>query len=86
METEIQQVEKSLRDTFQTASNIYVDTHTRECEVFISVDEYQGEISHVILTNGVILRMVDYCDTYPFKYVFNYKVKSVLGRKISPVR
>jgi hypothetical protein len=76
MKTEIERVEKSLKEAFQSASNIFVDPHTQECEVFISVDEYQGELNGTILTNGVSLKMVDYCDTYPFKYIFNYSLKA----------
>jgi len=75
METEIKQVEQCLREAFASASNIYVDPQTAECEVFISVDDYHGELDEAIYQNGVLLKMVDYCDTYPFKYIFNYKVK-----------
>lgn len=75
MATEIEQVEHGLRMAFASASNIYVDTNTSECEVFISVDDFQGEIDSTIYTEGVYLKMVDYCDTYPYKYIFNYSLK-----------
>lgn len=67
-------VSQSLQSFFSSASNIYVDPETKECEVTVSVDEFQGEISGYLHESGVKLQMVDYCDTYPFKYVFNYLV------------
>jgi len=75
MESEILHVEKSLKETFSSASNIYVDPVNKECEVTISVDDFQGEIEERLFENGVFLTMVDYCDTYPYKYVFNYVLK-----------
>ncbi len=72
MKTEIKQVEGCLKNLFETASDIFVDTQTKECEVKISVDDYQGEIDHTLIENKIRLKMVDYCDTYPFKYVFSY--------------
>ena len=38
MELEISQVEKSLRDCFESASNIYVDPANNECEVTVSIE------------------------------------------------
>ena len=72
MDSEISKVEQSLRKSFASASNIFVDPETKECEVTISVDDYEGEIKGHLIENGVKLKMVDYCDVYPFKYVFNY--------------
>ena len=71
----VYQVEKSLKAVFQTASNIYVDPETKECEVTISIDEYQGELRDFYVENGVQLKMIDYCDVYPFKYVFSFNLK-----------
>ena len=73
--TERKKVEESLRKSFDSASNIYVDTDSKECEVTISIDDYQGEIKGKLFENGVSLEMIDYCDVYPFKYVFGYKLK-----------
>ena len=75
MEPEIVQVEKSLKKSFGSASNIYVDPVLKECEVTISIDDFQGEIEERLFENGVFLTMVDYCDIYPYKYVFNYSMK-----------
>jgi hypothetical protein len=72
---EINKVEETLRKSFESASNIYVNPITKECEVTISIDDYQGELSSKMYENGVCLEMVDYCDVYPFKYVFKYTVK-----------
>ncbi|MCF8228963.1 MAG: hypothetical protein K9G58_02255 [Bacteroidales bacterium] len=70
---EKKQVETCLKRVFQTASDVFIDPGTKECEVKVSIDEYQGEIEHQIIENKVKLKMVDFCDTYPFKYVFSYK-------------
>ncbi len=75
MTTENIQIEQSLRLAFPTASDIYIDHNTKECEVTVSIDDFQGEIDGHLYENGVVLKMVDYCDEYPFKYVFRYKVK-----------
>ena len=75
MEMEISQVDKSLRDCFESASNIYVDPANNECEVTVSIDDFQGEIDERLFENGVFLSMIDYCDVYPYKYVFNYTIK-----------
>ncbi len=75
MTSEINKVEKSLKGSFHSASNIYVDPISKECEVTISIDDFQGEIEERLYENGVFLTMVDYCDTFPYKYVFNYTVK-----------
>jgi hypothetical protein len=75
MVTEVNKVEESLRKSFISASNIYVDTNAKACEVTISIDEYQGEIQGKLFENGVSLEMIDYCDVYPYKYVFEYKLK-----------
>lgn len=73
MNTEVTIVTDSLRKLFETASDIYVDTKTKECEAKISVDEFQGEITGRLIEDGVQFLMVDYWDTYPFKYVFQYR-------------
>ncbi|HPE55902.1 MAG TPA: hypothetical protein PK904_05870 [Bacteroidales bacterium] len=72
---EKEQVEHALRSAFSSASQIYVDTVNHECEVYVSVDEFIGEISQTILSDSVYFKMVDYCDTLPYKYVFNYTFK-----------
>lgn len=72
MEYEKLKVANSLKQTFSTAHNIYIDTVTKECEVSISVDDYEGESLQPFFEEGVKFHLVDYCDTYPFKYVFNY--------------
>lgn len=74
MTTENNQIEQSLRQAFPTASDIYIDQVTKECEVTVSIDDFQGELYGQLYENGVVLKMVDYCDEYPFKYVFSYKV------------
>jgi len=76
MEQVKKQVESTLRNFFQTASNIYVDPETQECEVTVSIDEYQGELDGHYIENGVHLKMVDFCDTYPYKYVFSFTLKN----------
>jgi hypothetical protein len=73
MEIEKQSVEAGLRLLFNSASDIFIDTEIKECEVKISVDEYQGELREMLFENGMQFSMVDYCDIYPFKYVFSYK-------------
>ncbi|MCF8302600.1 MAG: hypothetical protein K9I94_04920 [Bacteroidales bacterium] len=73
MEHEKLQVRQSLINLFESASDIFVDPATKECEVKVSVDEYQGEISGLLYDNNVKLEMIDYWDTYPYKYVFSYK-------------
>lgn len=77
METEINQVKGCLKGIFQSASDIFVDPQTKECEVKISIDDYQGEINHHLIENNIKLLMVDYCDVYPFKYVFSYRKMGV---------
>lgn len=74
MEAEVQQVRKCLQNVFQTAADIFVDTDQRECEVKVSVDEFEGEIFRRLYGHGVTLNMVDFCDNYPFKYVFSYSI------------
>ena len=73
MNSEVTKVTDSLRKLFETASDIYVDTKTKECEARISVDEFRGEITDRLFEGGVQFLMVDYWDTYPFKYVFEYR-------------
>ena len=73
METEVKKVESCLRKIFLSASDIYVDPMTKECEVKVSVDEYEGEIDHHIIEDKIKLKMVDFNDTFPYKYVFSYK-------------
>ena len=74
MNTEVDKVTNSLRKLFETASDIYVDTENKECEAKISVDEFQGEITKKLFESGVQFTMVDYWDTLPFKYVFQYRM------------
>ncbi len=76
MDTEKSKVASSLKRLFESASDIYVDTLNKECEAKISVDEFQGEISERLFEGGVQFMMVDYWDTFPFKYVFQYRTKS----------
>lgn len=73
MEIEREKVEAGLRNLFTSASDIFIDTDFKECEVKISVDEFQGELRGKLFENGLQFNMVDYCDIYPFKYVFSYK-------------
>jgi hypothetical protein len=73
MEIEKRHIEGSLKKLFETASDIFIDTMSKECEVKISVDEFQGEIPGRLYENGVQFNMIDYCDIYPFKYVFSYR-------------
>jgi hypothetical protein len=72
MESEVIRVTDSLKKLFLTASDIYVDTENKECEAKISVDEFRGEITERLYESGFQFLMVDYWDTYPFKYVFQY--------------
>ena len=74
METEAEKVRECLQGTFISASDIFIDTSVRECEVKVSVDEFEGEIVRKIYGNGVKLDMVDFSDIYPFKYVFSYLI------------
>ena len=76
MNSEISKVKALLKNSFQSASNIYVDTFNKECEVSVSIDEYQGVINDFIVDSNVRLQMIDYSDIYPFKYVFYYKIKN----------
>lgn len=73
MNAEETRVTDSLRKLFVTASDIYVDTKNKECEAKISVDEFRGEITEKLFESGVQFTMVDYWDTLPFKYVFQYR-------------
>ena len=57
-----------------TANDIFVDPDQHECEVKVSVDEFEGEITRHLYGHGVKLNMVDFSDTYPFKYVFSYRI------------
>jgi len=75
MSTESTTVAESLKKLFHTAYDIYVNTATKECEAKISVDEFQGEITEKLYQDGVQFIMVDYWDSLPFKYVFEYKVR-----------
>lgn len=74
MESELNMVKNILRYSFKTASNIYIDRDTKECEVTLDMDEYHGELDGYIVGNGVSLRMIDYSDIYPFKYAFSYRL------------
>jgi hypothetical protein len=73
MNAEVNKVTNSLKKLFESASDIYVDTENKECEAKISVDEFQGEITNKLYEGGVQFIMVDYWDTLPFKYVFQYR-------------
>ncbi len=72
MDQEENLVIKCLKNTFESANDIYVDTSIRECEVKVSVDDYHGEIVNKISGKGIILEMVDFCDVFPYKYIFSY--------------
>ncbi|MBU2650173.1 MAG: hypothetical protein KKA81_04500 [Bacteroidetes bacterium] len=74
MEDEAQQVIRCLQAAFASASDIYVDTELKECEAKVSVDDFRGEISGKFSEMGITLEMVDFCDTFPYKYVFSYSV------------
>jgi len=74
MEAVENSVYKCIRGTFTSASDIFIDTNAQECEVKVSVDEFEGEINRKIMGNGVKLLMVDYSDVYPYKYVFSYSM------------
>jgi hypothetical protein len=67
-------IEFSLKKFFPSGYNIFVDTETKECEVYVSVDDYQGELETLVGDNGVKFNMVDLCDDYPFKYIFQYQL------------
>lgn len=43
MESELRSVKNTLKYSFISASNIYIDQNTKECEVTLDVDEYHGE-------------------------------------------
>jgi hypothetical protein len=73
MNSDLFKIEKILKLTFKSASNIYIDAETQECEVTLSVDDYHGELDGYLVGDGVSLKMVDYCDVYPYKYVFSFK-------------
>lgn len=73
MNVEVEQVTNSLKKLFETASDVYVDTENKECEAKISVDEFRGEITSKLFEGGVQFTMIDYWDTLPFKYVFQYR-------------
>lgn len=74
MNAEVEKVTDSLKKLFVTASDIYVDTENKECEAKISVDEFRGDITEKLFEGGVQFTMVDYWDTLPFKYVFEYRI------------
>ncbi len=73
MDTESERIASSLKKLFSTASDIYVNTTTKECEAKISVDEFRGEITERMYQDGIQFSMVDYWDSLPFKYVFEYR-------------
>ncbi len=74
MNAEIDKVTSSLKKLFESASDIYVDTKNKECEAKVSVDDFRGEITNRLFESGVQFTMVDYWDTLPFKYVFQYRI------------
>ncbi len=53
MEKEITKVKECLQSTFKSASDIFIDPSSGECEVKVSVDEFGGEISRRLFSNGV---------------------------------
>ena len=71
--SETEQVTDALRKVFITASDIFVDPDTKECEAKISVDEFRGDITERLFADGVQFKVIDYWDTYPFKYVLQYR-------------
>ena len=77
MNTEATKVSDSLRKLFPTASNIFVDTQNKECEVHISVDDFRGIINEKLFEDGVQFLMIDYWDNLPFKYIFEYKTRKL---------
>jgi len=68
-----------LKALFPSASDLYVDINHKECEIKVSVDEFQGEIRESLIGNYIRFTMVDYCDTYPYKYVFAYQFTKALS-------
>ena len=89
MNSESDKVKQTLKNNFTSASNIYVDQGTKECEVTLEMDDYDGELEGYLVGNGVQLKMIDYSDKYPFKYVFSYKVSNNYhfnSHSSSPVR
>ncbi|NCA86485.1 MAG: hypothetical protein EOM83_13090 [Clostridia bacterium] len=74
--SETDQVTGALRKVFTSASDIYVDTETKECEAKISVDEFRGDITERLFADGVQFKVIDFWDTYPFKYVLQYHTNS----------
>ncbi|MBP7850152.1 MAG: hypothetical protein KA053_07750 [Lentimicrobiaceae bacterium] len=82
MEQEIGLVTNGLRSLFNSATDIFVDPLNKECEVKVSIDEYQGEFEGRLVSANIHYILVDYCDTYPFKYVFSYQfITSRPGRR-----
>ncbi len=75
MSAEEIKVTQSLKKLFASASDIFVDPSTKECEVKISVDDFQGEIREKLIEDGIHFRMVDFWDNYPFKYIFEYQAR-----------
>lgn len=69
---EIELVTDSLKNLFSSASDIYIDTENRECELKVSADDYEGEITQRIFENGIRFEMVDFWDNLPYKYIFQY--------------
>ena len=68
------QVTSGLSKLFASANDIFIDTTNKECEVSVSIDDFQGEIMERLVEDKVHYFMVDYCDTYPYKYVFSYQL------------
>ncbi len=75
MSAEEIKVSQSLKKLFTSASDIFVDPITKECEVKISVDEFKGEITEKLIEDGIHFQMVDFWDNYPFKYIFQYHAR-----------
>lgn len=66
-------IKKSLINLFPSAHDIFVDTELQECSVQISVDEFIDNLSERLLNDNIFFTVVDFNDTYPYKYVFEYR-------------
>jgi hypothetical protein len=73
MDNEIQLVTQALKNLFSSASDIFVDPNTKECEVKISVEDFRGDISEQLFDSGFGFKVIDYWDNLPFKYIFEYR-------------
>jgi len=73
MDNEIQLVTQALKNLFSSASDIFVDPNTKECEVKISVEDFRGDITEQLFDSGFGFKVIDYWDNLPFKYIFEYR-------------